>query len=171
MALNKTVLSQSFHSVSIAVGKIFYSPESRTVLTEFDKCDTLFIKQRAPTEPGLKFTFQRGTKPSLAQRPEYDARYNCSQSIKRRCQDFRFIVAGQIAGLSRSPCSLQPRNELLALGLFLHSRRQLLAMQPMSAFMVAAGVAGCNGPVLQSTYRGHNRNQISRAAHGVEQCG
>jgi hypothetical protein len=49
------------------------------------------IKKPRP-EPGLKFTFQRGTNRCLHNGPEYDARYNCSRSIKRRCQDFRFML-------------------------------------------------------------------------------
>ena len=54
------------------------------------------------TEPGLKFTFQRGTNRCLHNGLNYDARYNCSRSIKRRCQDFRFMVTVQIACLSQS---------------------------------------------------------------------
>jgi hypothetical protein len=54
------------------------------------------------TEPGLKFTFQRETNRCLHNGPDYVARYNCSRSIKRRCQDFRFMVAVQIARLSQS---------------------------------------------------------------------
>jgi len=65
-----------------------------------------FIRTKAikkpRTEPGLKFTFQRGTNRCLHNGPDYDARYNCSRSIKRRCQDFRFMVAVQIARLSQS---------------------------------------------------------------------
>jgi hypothetical protein len=63
-----------------------------------------FIRTKAikkpRTEPGLKFTFQRGTNRCLHNGPEYDARYNCSRSIKRRCQDFSH-VAVQIARLSQ----------------------------------------------------------------------
>jgi hypothetical protein len=65
-----------------------------------------FIRTKAikkpRTEPGLKFTFQRGTNRCLHNGADYDARYNCSRSIKRRCQDFRFTVAVQIARLSQS---------------------------------------------------------------------
>jgi hypothetical protein len=41
----------------------------------------------------------------------------------------------------------------------------------MAAFRVTGVVAGCSGRILQSSYRAHNRNQTSRAAQGVEQCG
>jgi hypothetical protein len=55
-----------------------------------------FIRTKAikkpRTEPGLKFTFQRGTNRCLHNGPEYDARYNCSRSIKRRCQDFSHVA-------------------------------------------------------------------------------
>ena len=54
------------------------------------------------TEPGLEFTFQRGTNRCLHNGPDYDARYRCSRSIERRCQDFRFLVPVQIARLSQS---------------------------------------------------------------------
>jgi hypothetical protein len=67
-------------------------------------CVRPFIRTKAirkpRTEPGLKFTFQRGTNRCLHNGPEYDARYNCSRSIKRRCQDFSH-VAVQIARLSQ----------------------------------------------------------------------
>jgi hypothetical protein len=48
-------------------------------------------EEKAPTGAGLKFTFQRGTNRCLHNGPDYDARYSCSRSMKRRCQDFRLM--------------------------------------------------------------------------------
>jgi hypothetical protein len=44
-------------------------------------------EEKAPTERGLKFTFQRGTNRCLHNALDYDARY-IARSIKRRGQDF-----------------------------------------------------------------------------------
>lgn len=70
-----------------------------------------------------------------------------------------------------SPSIFPRRDPRINVSLCVTSAPNSWRMQPMAAFKVAAVVAGCTGPVLQSTYRAHNRNQISRAARGVEQCG
>jgi len=72
-----------------ALGKACLSHLGTALCTSFHRTKAI---KKPRTEPGLKFTFQRGTNRCLHNGPEYDARYNCSRSIKRRCQDFSHVA-------------------------------------------------------------------------------